>query len=147
MKLALILLIPMALCFSVEASAQETRFPDCALPVTSKLTVNVRDTGAKGDGLADDTAAIQKAIDRVATKGGTVLVPEGVYMVNAVAPAQLALKSRMILKLSPRATLRAISNGDPHYSILTISGVSHVAVVGGTLEGDRDHHQGRTGEW
>ena len=40
-----------------------------------------RHFGAKGDGLADDTAAIQKAIDLVAdtTHQGIVFIPEGRY--------------------------------------------------------------------
>ena len=146
MKPALILLI-LAPQYFCEASAEATGPSECALPANSKPAVNVRDTGAKGDGLADDTAAIQKAIDRVGGKGGTVLVPDGVYMVNAIAPAQLALKSRMTLKLSPGAALKAIPNAEQAYSILTISGASDIAVIGGTLEGDRDHHQGNTGEW
>ena len=147
MKSALLLLALVAQSLLFKAAAQAIGRAECAQPTTSTLTVNVRDTGAKGDGQADDTAAIQKAIDKVAGKGGTVLVPNGIYMVNAVAPAQLVLKSRMTLKLSPGATLKAIPNGAQHYSILTISGVSDVAVVGGTLEGDREHHLGKTGEW
>jgi hypothetical protein len=47
-------------------------------------TVNVKnDFGAVGDGVADDTAAIQAAIDSLGTYGGTVLVPAGRYLVSA----------------------------------------------------------------
>jgi hypothetical protein len=43
---------------------------------------SVRDFGAVGDGVADDTAAIQAAID--ATKAGAVLVPPGRYLVTDI---------------------------------------------------------------
>lgn len=42
--------------------------------------VSVKDFGAVGDGVADDTAEIQAALDSGAN---TVFVPEGVYMVSA----------------------------------------------------------------
>ena len=41
--------------------------------------VNVKDYGAKGDGITDDTAAIQAAI----AAGKTILVPEGTYIVSS----------------------------------------------------------------
>jgi hypothetical protein len=43
-------------------------------------TVSVKDYGAKGDGLTDDTVAIQAAID--ATQAGIILFPKGVYKVS-----------------------------------------------------------------
>ena len=45
---------------------------------------NVRDYGAKGDGVADDTKAFNDAIDAVSAlpTGGVVYIPSGRYMVN-----------------------------------------------------------------
>jgi hypothetical protein len=53
----------------------------------SSLEVNVRDDdyGAAGDGVNDDTGAIQDAINFVNTQGGgVVVVPEGTYLVNGL---------------------------------------------------------------
>lgn len=119
----------------------------CVVAPKSPLVVNVRDKGAKGDGRTDDTEAIQAAIDEVGGTGGTVLVPGGTYMVDAVHKRhRLALKSDMTLKLANDATLKAIPNDSRKYSVLSISNVSNVTVVGGTLEGDRAEHRGKAGE-
>ena len=49
----------------------------------ASLAVSVKDYGAIGDGVANDTTEIQAAIDAVAVNGGTVLVPAGTYLVSA----------------------------------------------------------------
>src|SRR5690349_7812914 len=46
---------------------------------------NIRDFGAKGDGVTLDTAALQAAIDACnRDQGGTVLVPAGVFVIGTV---------------------------------------------------------------
>ncbi|MEP7098191.1 MAG: glycosyl hydrolase family 28-related protein, partial [Dokdonella sp.] len=52
-------------------------------------TINVRDKGAKGDGVHDDTAAIQAAIDALPAAGGTVTIPDGNYMIDATRSIEL----------------------------------------------------------
>ena len=46
-------------------------------------TINVKDTGAKGDGISDDTKFIQASI-MVCPKKGRVLIPEGTYLVTSI---------------------------------------------------------------
>jgi hypothetical protein len=46
----------------------------------SATMLDVRSFGAKGDGKADDTAAIQAALDKAAEIGGGVFVPPGTYL-------------------------------------------------------------------
>jgi hypothetical protein len=56
-----------------------------ATTVQTKLreTVSVKDFGAVGDGVTDDTAEIQAAIDYLKPIGGTLLFPAGTYKVTS----------------------------------------------------------------
>lgn len=128
-------------------AANQAGYQGCVRPPASRLVVNVRDKGATPNDETDDTAAIQAAIDTVAGFGGTVFVPDGTYLVDAVGKRGLQLKSRMTFSLAPGATLKAMPNSAKVYAVLSISGASNVTVVGGTLEGDRHEHDGSTGEW
>jgi polygalacturonase len=135
------------LAFLATTNAKAEPSPSgCASAPTSALLVDVRDKGAKGDGSSDDTAAIQAAIDAVAGTGGTVLVPGGTYMVDAVGKDRIRLKSDMTLRLARGAVIKAMPTSSKKYAVLSISGASNVTVVGGTLEGERDRHQGSIGE-
>ncbi len=73
---------------------------------TESACLSVRDFGAVGDGVTDDTSAIQNTIF-CCPKGGRVLVPAGVY---AVGP--LVLKSDLTLELQQDAVLLADTNED-----------------------------------
>ncbi len=117
----------------------------CAPAPTSSLEFNVRDAGASGDGKTDDTAAVQSAIDRVSGTGGTVIIPGGVYVIDAVTG--LKLGSHMTLRLDAQAVLKAMPNNKPQFSIIHVTNVSDVVVIGGTLQGDRAEHLGTAGEW
>ncbi len=51
---------------------------------------NVRDFGAVGDGVRDDTKALQGALDACAERGGRVVIPPGVYSTHT-----LTIRSRV----------------------------------------------------
>lgn len=53
------------------------------VPYETRLTVNVHDYGAEGDGTTDDTAAIQAAINAVQTAGGGTVTCPGTYRITA----------------------------------------------------------------
>ena len=45
---------------------------------------DVRSFGAKGDGVAKDTVAVQRALDACAKAGGRVVVPAGTYLIGSI---------------------------------------------------------------
>jgi hypothetical protein len=105
---------------------------------TTGKTVNARDFGAKGDGITDDSLAIQSAI-QAAGQGGTVNIPAGTFSLGLAGQSQqsglvgrvgtfpdgkpilstlmlskpgirlLGVGSATILKLAPQTKARAIS--------------------------------------
>jgi hypothetical protein len=64
-----------------------------------ELVVNVKDHGAVGDGAADDTAAIQAALDAAA--GQTCFVPDDTYNINL----PLTVPADTELRLAPGAVI------------------------------------------
>ena len=68
-----------------------------ATPSGSSVFVNVRDYGAVGDGVTDDTAAINNAIASVsASNGATLFFPTGDYLVNTSALTGLPTGSKVL---------------------------------------------------
>ncbi|MGN0657662.1 MAG: glycoside hydrolase family 28 protein [Ruminiclostridium sp.] len=66
---------------------------------TETAAINVKEFGAAGDGVHDDTTSIQTAINCL-PKGGRLFFPEGVY---SVAP--INLKSHITIELAENAVL------------------------------------------
>jgi parallel beta-helix repeat protein len=108
-------------------------------------TVDVRTKGALGNGVHDDTAAIQAAINALPTTGGTVTIPAGHYMVNATKP--IKLRSHTSVVMDPLATLEVIPTSASRYMVFQVYNVTDVSIAGGNLVGDRTRHIGTTGEW
>jgi polygalacturonase len=59
---------------------QSSFYPNILAQLGGKV-LNMKELGAKGDGLADDTSAIHAAIN-AAAKGATIYFPAGIYIVS-----------------------------------------------------------------
>lgn len=68
------------------------------------VTLDVRDFGAKGDGVQDDTRFIQAAV-MACPKDGRVLIPAGIYRIGS-----LFLKDNLRLELDKGAVLSAMTD-------------------------------------
>ncbi len=77
------------------------KHPAASAQAAPKVTLNVRDFGASGDGQTKDTLALQQAIDRCAVLGGgEVVIPAGNYATGA-----LVLRSNVALRVEQDASL------------------------------------------
>lgn len=91
--------------------------------VQGKLTeiFSVKDFGAKGDGVTDDTAAIQSALNACSSYG-TVFFPPGIYVVSST----LTIPSSYIRVTGPAKIIAAASTNFDY--IMLASGQTGVAV-------------------
>ena len=113
--------------------------------------LNVKQLGVKGDGVTDDTARLQIALDNA----HSIFIPDGTYMVDAVATSKfdttagLVVKSNTDITLSENAILKVIPNSVEWYSVLHLYHVENIKISGGKIIGDRDNHtySAGTDEW
>lgn len=105
------------------------------------ITVNVKSFGAKGDGKTDDTLAIQKALNNA----NKVIVPKGVYMINAVL--SLKMNSNQILEFEDDAEFVAITNSASAYTVISIENKENIKLINAKIKGERFSHTGAVGEW
>jgi hypothetical protein len=135
----------LAFCLTaLPASAANWWSTTPSLSIGSKV-ISVRTAGAKGDGRHDDTSAFQSAINSLPSTGGTITVPAGTYMIDALR--SINMRSHVRLKLSSGAKLVAIPNRSQRYYVIKAWKVSNVEITGGAIVGDRAKHIGSTGEW
>jgi Glycosyl hydrolases family 28 len=99
---------------ATQAAAGQT--PPRTDTLNGERVYNIRDYGAKGDGVALDTAAVQAAIDAChRDRGGTVLVPAGVFHIGTVE-----LKSDVTLHIAAAGTLLGSADGKQYHAVEAI---------------------------
>lgn len=101
--------------------------------VQAKLreTVSVKDFGAVGDGVTDDTAAIQAAIDAAPT-GGSIVFPTGTYSVASI----ITLKSDISL-IGYGAKLIRTGSNDHILSANFVDNLKNVHIEGLSFDYDQ----------
>ena len=123
--------------------------PNFPLPTFPSRTYNVKDFGATGGGVVNDTPAIDKAIAKCnADGGGSVIFPAGRY-----AAGSIHLMSNVRLLLDQNAVIFGLAGafepaepnrfdkyqdfGHSHFhdSLLYGEDVTNVAIVGGKIDG------------
>jgi polygalacturonase len=108
----------------------------CAALAFAGSAVDVRRHGAKGNGIANDTRAVQSAIDACARMGGgTVLITAGTYLCGTVE-----LRSHVTLQLDSGAVIRAhpdrLQYGE-RGALIFAKGAENIAITGqGEIDGN-----------
>lgn len=146
---------------TVEQNAQNTPegWTAVALPqlpaITSENTFNIKDYGASTSA-ADNTKAIQKALDAVPTTGGMVVIPAGTWMFGSTDQMTsktevLSIKSKTVLHLCAGATLKLVEYSKaPNNKTVFIGGknkgnnVTDVVIEG---EGETSIIDGQGARW
>lgn len=101
------------------------------------------DYGVVGDGIANDTTALNEFF--FARSGKFCYIPAGEYMIDAAIG--LILHSGMTIEASKQAIFKAISNSLSNYTIVKADGVAGLTWRGGQIIGDSDRHIGETGRF
>ena len=102
--------------------------------------ISVTEFGARGDGTADDTAAIQAAID--AANGGTVYLPPGTYRITS--PINITVTGTVLIGAARNKSIIQNENASGGHAIVTASGIrgctiQHLAISGAAGSGDGIH--------
>jgi len=98
-----------------------------AVALAGPQTLNIKDFGARGDGLTDDSVPIEKASLEVAGTGGVLVCPPGVYLFN---PARHKIVMGNNMRLTGGCLIRILpESGNYPYVISARTETTHVENV------------------
>jgi len=132
----LVSVISMGFCLSLQKYTIISSYGE----IESVSVFNVKDFGAKGDGVTNDTEAIQRAIDAARTVGGIVYFPSGTYMVDRLTRvSNLTLKGYLnaTLKLNPQSKKPIDQQFGIIYMTTTKYPVTDVTIEGLIFDGNK----------
>jgi polygalacturonase len=112
------------------------------------ITLNVKAYGAVGDGVTDDTDAIQDTVDAVSAKGGgTVIIPQGTYLIRGddgtgadYENGGIRITSSMRISLDANTVIKIKTSSKQGYRGFNVMNTSDVYIQGGKIVGERDTH-------
>lgn len=112
----------------------KVKLPKQSPKLAEAVFISVKNLGAVGNGIADDTKAIQKAIDTVdKSGGGVVFFPSGTYKVtiNAATSQAITIRSKL--------TLRGVGHKKSLIKLGDRQGNYNSILAGSTAESDLSH--------
>ncbi len=122
---------------TTQTAARAAGAPAAAAPaggVGAVTVADVRAFGALGDGVTDDTAAIQAALDATPT-GGTCWFPPGTYLVGAATAAVLKPRSgTTVAGAGRRLVTLKVSSGSAATRVVELTGLVDVTLKGLTFQ-------------
>lgn len=108
--------------------------------------INVLDFGATGNGVTDDTAAIQSAIDALSTTGGDIFFPTtsaNIYLVSDTLLLtdyiKLTFANNVTIKLANNSDAPIIANAD------SVGGNIGIEIYGGIFDANKTNQTGNFG--
>ena len=118
----------------------------------------VNQYGAKGDGVTDDSIAINKAFSN-SKISEYIFASDSTYMIKGYEDDQpqggtngilettgLVVHSNSIINLN-FSKIKIITNNRQNYNAFTLKNIENVIIKNGYIEGDNATHNGVTGEW
>ncbi|MDB5274900.1 MAG: polygalacturonase, partial [Chitinophagaceae bacterium] len=140
------LLSPLLVTASFSGAANKPRIPLTTAKPAADKRFNIAENGAIGDGKTLNTKAIQALIDKCAQKGGTIVIPQGIFLTGSLFIKQgvnieflegSVLKGSTNIEDYPKAMTRIEGHFEPwRAALLNADKVDHLRITGkGTLDG------------